>query len=250
SDVDPPSDTRHYLFASTQHGPGMLPLMDESVFGSHGGNCFNIVDYTPLMRAAVTNLLAWIADGTEPPASAVPRHGEGTAATRAAVLDQLGGIGPLVQPAPTGLWTLRPLDLGPRASRGIGRFPARPVGDAYPCLVSAVDEDGNELAGIRLPEVTVPVATHAGWNPRHPDSGAPDEILDYIGSTVPFALVPTSRAESDPRRSIAERYSDEADYRRRVRDAAEALVAAGYLLAEDVDTCEHISLRRYEVLTQ
>ncbi|MCP5025768.1 MAG: hypothetical protein GY929_05735, partial [Actinomycetia bacterium] len=47
SDVDPPSDTRHYLFASTQHGPGMLPLMDESVFGSHGGNCFNIVDYTP-----------------------------------------------------------------------------------------------------------------------------------------------------------------------------------------------------------
>ncbi len=116
--------------------------------------------------------------------------------------------------------------------------------------MAAIDDDGNELAGIRLPEVTVPLATHAGWNPRHSDSGAPGEILDYIGSTVPFAAVPASRAADDPRASIAERYADEVDYRRRIRGAAEGLVASGYLLAEDVETCERIALRRYEALTE
>ncbi len=122
SDIDPPPETRHYLFASTQHGSGMLPLIDRSIFGSHGGNCFNIVDYTPLMRAAVTNLLAWITDGTEPPPNAVPRTGDGTAVTRSSVLEKLGGVGPVGRPEAAGLWTIRPLDLGTRDSEGIGAF--------------------------------------------------------------------------------------------------------------------------------
>ena len=44
--------------------------------------------------------------------------------------------------------------------------------------VSAVNEDGNERAGIAVPEQTVPLATHTGWNLRHPESGGrPDSLL-------------------------------------------------------------------------
>ncbi len=113
-----------------------------------------------------------------------------------------------------------------------------------------MDSDGNEVAGIRLPEVAVPLATHTGWNPRHRDTGAPEQILDYMGSTVRFARDAAEReALNDPRPSIAERYADEEDYRARVQAAAEAMVQARYLLAEDVATCEQIALERYGALT-
>ena len=250
TDIDPPATTRHYLFASTQHGPGTLPFADASAFGTRGGNPFNIVDYTPLMRAALTNLLSWVVSNVEPPPSAVPRSDGETAVTRNMVLKALNGIPSLACPEERGLWTLRPLDLGPGEQRGIGVYPAVPVGDAYPCFVSAVDSDGNEVAGIRLPEVAVPLATHAGWNPRHRDTGAPEQILDYMGSTVRFARDAAEReALNDPRPSIAERYADEEDYRARVQAAAEAMVQARYLLAEDVATCEQIALERYGALT-
>ncbi|MDG2114092.1 MAG: alpha/beta hydrolase domain-containing protein, partial [Actinomycetota bacterium] len=246
SDVEPPSMVRRYLFSSTQHGAGALPLLSKSIFGSQGGNYFNTVDYTPLIRAAVTNLLAWITDDIAPPPNAVPRSSDGTAVSRDTVLESLAVIGPVAAPSPAGLWTIRPLDLGPGQVEGIGAYPATPTGDAYPCLVSAVDADGNEMAGIRLPEVAVPVATNAGWNPRHPDTGAVGEILEYVGSTVPFAATEADRAETgDPRPSIAARYANEDDYRRLVREHAEQLVADRYLLAEDVETCERIAVRRY-----
>lgn len=242
---------RRYLLASTQHGPGLLPLMDESMFGSRGGNCFNVLDYTPLMRAALTNLAAW-ADGVEPPPSAVPRLSDGTATTRADALSALGaliGPGVLARPEADRLTTIRPLDLGPEADRGIGAWPAAPAGDSYPCLVSNLDADGNEQAGIRLPDVTVPVATHTGWNPRHPSTGAPEEILEYVGSTVPLAATAADRDPDDHRAPLDQRYRDEDDYRSQVRAAAEALVAQGYLLAEDIEVCERSAARRYRAVS-
>ncbi len=249
SDVGVAQEVRHYLFASTQHGPGMLPLTSHSVFGSRGGNQFNIVDYTPLMRAALVNLLAWITDGTEPPPNAVPSQADGTAVDRRTVLDEMAAIPGLARPEAERLSTVRPLDLGPDESRGIGTYPAVPKGDAYPCLVSAVDQDGNERAGIRLPDLTVPVATHTGWNPRHPETGAPEEILEYLGSTAPFPTDQAAReASRDPRLSIAERYLDREDYLARVRTAAQALVASRHLLEEDITICERIAGRRYDTL--
>ncbi|OED36586.1 hypothetical protein AB833_26685 [Chromatiales bacterium (ex Bugula neritina AB1)] len=62
TDIEPPRDTRHYFLSSTQHGPGLLPLTSTSVFGSRGANQFITADYTPLMRAALVNLQAWIVD--------------------------------------------------------------------------------------------------------------------------------------------------------------------------------------------
>jgi Alpha/beta hydrolase domain len=48
-----------------------------------------------------------------------------------------------------------------------GPHSAHPV----PLLVPQVDRDGNELSGIRLPNVAVPLATYTGWNFRSPSIG-------------------------------------------------------------------------------
>ena len=64
-----------------------------------------------------------------------------------------------------------------------------------------------------MPDVTVPVATYTGWNPRAPETGGAGQIVSMQGSTLPF---PATRAEreqrGDPRPSIEERYRDRDDY--------------------------------------
>jgi hypothetical protein len=99
-----------------------------------------------------------------------------------------------------------------------------------------VDGDGNEVAGIRPVELAAPIGTFTGWNPRHPEQGAPGDIMSMMGSTLPFARTAEERARrGDPRPSIAERYASRDDYLARVRAAAAALVSARHMLAEDVD---------------
>ncbi len=111
------------------------------------------------------------------------------------------------------------------------------VGAAYGTRVSAVNDDGNEIAGVIVPELAVPLATHTGWNLRHADIGGVEQLLVFAGATLPFARTAAERAaRRDPRPAIAERYSSRSDYLARVRDAAQALVKDGYLLEEDVET--------------
>jgi hypothetical protein len=120
-------------------------------------------------------------------------------------------------------------------------------GPTYGTRVSAVDEDGNERAGIAVPEVAVPLATHTGWNLRHPDIGGADQMLYFAGATLPFAKTRAEREKTgDPRRAIAERYASREDYLGRVREAAKALVAAGYMLEEDVETSIEFAARLWE----
>ena len=107
-------------------------------------------------------------------------------------------------------------------------------GPPLPLLVPEVDEDGNERAGIRLPEVAVPLATYTGWNFRKPDIGAPGELVSLLGSSIAFPATRAARAAAaDPRRSIEERYGSQDDYLMKVEQAADALVKAGYLLVDD-----------------
>jgi hypothetical protein len=110
------------------------------------------------------------------------------------------------------------------------------TGAKFATLVSAVDADGNEIAGVRPVELAAPLATFCGWNPRHPEQGAPGDIMSMMGSTLPFARSAGERAQrGDPRPSIAERYATRDHYLAQVRASAEALVKARHMLAEDVD---------------
>lgn len=250
SDVEAPPFVRRYLFAGTQHSSGPAYRGDLTIQGTRGANLLNMVDYRPLYRAALANLTAWLADGVEPPPSAVPRWADGTAATREAVLESLALVPEAVLPVPDELPVMRALDLGPGADAGVGAYPAVPFGDPYPTAVSAVDGDGNEVAGLTMPDVAVPLATHTGFNPRHPEMGAPGQLMEYFGSTIPFAATLAERAmNGDPRASVEERYAGLDDYLAKVRAAAEALVPRRHLLAEDVALCVELARQRWELLS-
>jgi hypothetical protein len=235
-DLPASPQTRIYHFASTQHSIGSLPQRQVNVDdGSRGRYPFGVIDYAPLLRAALVNLDRWVSAGIEPPPSRHPRIDDGTAVQRAAVIEAFKAFPDQAVPDPNKLWVLRNMDLGPDAARGIGRYPVK-EDRAYPCLASAVDADGNEVAGVRLPDVTVPVGTHTGWNLRHPSSGSPDHQIPMQGFSRFFAATRAQRlAAHDPRLSLEERYRSKEEYLARVRQAAEALVAERYVLAEDVE---------------
>ena len=125
-------------------------------------------------------------------------------------------------------------------------LPPRP-GPAYGTRVSAVDGDGNERAGIPVPELSVPLATHTGWNLRHPDSGGSEQALYFAGATLPFARTRADReAAGDPRPAIAERYPSREDYLARVGAAARVLAAERYLLEEDIETSLAFAARMWD----
>jgi hypothetical protein len=248
-DVTLPNDVRRYLFSSTQHSAGDVPLTQHTTFGGLGSAPVNIVDYRPLYRAALMNLLAWVADGVEPPESAYPRASTNTRQSRREAMATLAAIPGLAMPDPDVLTTMYPLDLGDHAERGIAAPPAVVGRAAYPDWVSTVDADGNETGGVPMPDITVPVATHTGFNPRHPDCGGPGELLEYIGSTVPFAATEKARAAAgDPRPSLAQRHASREDYLGQVRQAAQVLVERRYLLAPDIDVCVDIAAARYDAI--
>ncbi len=242
-DVEHGPDVRVYHWSGTEHGLGIWPPADAATVAAdprgwteRARNLRGVVNYGRLLRAALVNLDRWVTEGVPPPPSCHPRVADGTAVDPSALaeaFDKIPGAGYPRHPV--------------RAQRlDFSTLPPTP-GPAYGNRVSAVDEDGNERAGIAVPEQTVPLATHTGWNLRHPESGGVDQILYFAGSTLPFARTPAERvAAGDPRPSIAERYASREDYLARVRKAAEALAAAGYLLEEDVETSLGFGARMWD----
>ncbi|HUM16854.1 MAG TPA: alpha/beta hydrolase domain-containing protein [Candidatus Nitrosotalea sp.] len=233
-DVTPPPYVRQYLFAGTQHTPGAIPppAADPNT-GGRGRHTFSVVDYSPLLRAALVNLDRWVTEDVEPPPSAVPRLADGTAV----IAETTRGAFAVIPGARFPDHVSRPmrLDFGPEVDRGIVTLPPK-IGAPYVTFVPAVDGDGNDRPGIRPSELRVPLATFTGWNPRHPDQGAPGDLMSMMGSTLPFARTAAERARvGDPRPAIEERYAGRGDYLARVRSDAQAMVAARHLLAEDVD---------------
>ena len=232
------SSVRRYHFAGTHHTSGLFPLAGwRAADGMRGQLPFNTVDFNPLLRAALINLDRWASEGVPAPASRHPSLNDGTAVSSDSLAELFAPL-PGVRFPPRATRALR-LDYGPETEYGrTMRLPAI-EGATYPALVADVDADGNERAGIRLPDVTVPLATHTGWNLRHEAVGNPDLVIGITGGlagwTLPFAATRADReASGDPRPSIDERYSSREEYLRRVRAAAQELIAAGYVLAEDL----------------
>jgi hypothetical protein len=238
--------TRRYVFAGAQHTPGYLGQSRTNPgTGTIARYPLNVLDYLPLHRAALSNLDDWITEGIDPPPSRHPRISDGTAVQRAEVVATFRNLPDVKPPDPERLPFVRTVDMGGDEATGVGRYPAR-EGAFYPALVSAVDGDGNETAGIRMPDIAVPVGTYAGWNPRDPVTGSPEQIVPMNGLTLWFAPDAATRAaRGDRRRSLAERYRDEADYVTKVRAAALRLAAERYLLEEDVDKTIEAAITRY-----
>jgi hypothetical protein len=174
------------------------------------------------MRALLVAMQAWLKDGQEPPPSQFPRIAK----------DQLVTIGAFAFPKIVDLPT-------PKRKREAYRldFSAEPpkIGAPYPTLVPQVDLDGNEISGIKMPEIQVPLASYTGWNLRGKNIGAPDELYSMTGSWIRFPLNQTERENrKDPRPSIEERYKSKRDYLERITAAAQKLVERGFVLDRDV----------------
>jgi Alpha/beta hydrolase domain len=246
-DLAPSDAVRIYHLTGTQHSPGNLLLTDSGTADdSRGQQRPNSVDYRPLLRAALVNLDRWVSMGKTPPPSLHPRLDDGTAVSAAQTASTFQAM-PGVQ-FPAHLRSIARLDFGSGVQEGQTTLLPPKVGKPYPNLVSAVDEDGNELAGIRLPDITVPLATYTGWNLRHPAIGGTGQTLSLLGSTIPFPATQVERqAAGDPRPSIEERYLSKEDYLVRVKQAADALVQQGYLLAEDLPTVAEQASQRYDL---
>ena len=237
SDVTLPDNVRSWLFCGTQHGPANLPISDTNPdTGARGTQALNYVDYRPLMRAALYWLDRWVTHNEELPANGYPNHADETIVPADSLREWFGAL-PGVE-FPRHQKVMRALNFGPY--RAVPTVIPPELGDEYPSLVSAVDADGNEVGGVRLPAVSVPLATYTGWNVRHPDIGGAGQTLapggTVVGGAIPFAVTRAERlASGDPRPSIEERYGSREEYLARVRESAEGLVEAGYMLAEDVD---------------
>jgi hypothetical protein len=103
----------------------------------------------------------------------------------------------------------------------------------YRALVPQVDADGNEMAGVLLPDIAVPLATYTGWN-LYREPFPEGELCDRDGTYAPFARTRAEReARGDPRPSLEERYGSHAAYVRRYDEAVEQLLRDRLLLPED-----------------
>jgi hypothetical protein len=216
-DLPLPENSRAYLIAGTQHGgrPGVNPAPGPCV------NPRNWHSATPALRALFVALEDWVTTGTAPPPSRVPSLAAGTAVTADRIaMPKIAGFAV----APDANPILPPVDWVDSPEK----LPA-----PYTIFVSAVDDDGNEVAGIRLPQIAVPLGTHTGWNVY---KAQPDELADRDGSFIAFARTKVERdAAGDPRPSLEERYGSHEAYVEQIREAAATLVAERLLLQDDAD---------------
>jgi len=226
-DVAVPSNVRVYLLAAGQHGVAGFPPSR-----TIGQQMNNPLDYRWVMRSLLISMNRWITDGAAPPPSAYPRVDQGTLVPP----DQLKFPKiPTVNVATTPHRAYR-ADYGPDfISKGIVSQEPPRIGSAFPMLVPQVDPDGNELAGVRVPELAVPVATYTGWNLFNERAGPPHVVSSMQGSFLPFARTRVDRERAnDSRPSVGERYENREQYLARISKAADDLVGRGYLLKTDV----------------
>jgi hypothetical protein len=218
TDVSLPENSRVYMIAGTQHGGRAGATADPGP----NLNPRNPHNPMPAVRALLIALDEWVVSGKAPPPSRLPTLAAGT----------------LVEPDKTGF----PAIPGAAVVKVTNRVTPpgdwvhpKPAAKAYRTLVCKVDADGNEAAGVRLPDIAVPLATYSGWNEYRPPYPK-GELADRDGSCLPFAVDKAAReAAGDPRPSIAERYKSGADYLAKVQAVVAALLKDRLLLAEDAE---------------
>ena len=253
-DLEIPDQIRNFHFGGCQHSLGETHLQDRNPDnGTHGQHPFNCVDYRPLLRGALVSLDQWVTSGQEPPRSQYPRLDTGTAVTPDKVTELFSTFPGITTPNPVRRFYR--MDFGPETGISANVPPKR--SSNYPMLVSAVDQDGNELAGIHMPLISVPLASYTGWSLRHAAIGGSGQTLasggatggTLLGSTIPFPATREDReATGDPRRSIEERYASKDSYLDQIRKAAQQLINQNYMLAEDLDRVLNQASEHYDEL--
>jgi hypothetical protein len=215
-----PDNVRLFLLSNLQH---YSLAQDKSQMVKTCANPTNPLNAGPSVRALLVALDAWINKGTLPPASRYPSRADATLARPSAEevgFPRIPGFAypnRIAQPA-----VLKSDDMPPSK------------GAAYPVFVPKTDADGRDLAGVHLPTLEAPAATHTGWNLRK-TGFSEGELCDNNGTMIPFAATREERLKNnDPRLSMEERYPNEGERSAAIAKAARELVRDRLLLEEDV----------------
>ena len=210
--IDMPDNVRLYLFTGTPHGnlwnavattrpDCALPLNPNSGM--------------PTLRALLRAMHRWVTEDLAPPTGRYPSRAEGTLVTAADAYP----------PIPA-------LQYRRQLTRAmlVGQGPAGPeIRGEYPLFVPLAGQDGNAIAGVRLPIVAVPRATYTGWNPIAGLNGDQD-LCTQMGAVV---ALPATATPGDPRPALDQLYPDPAAYEAAVATAAADLVVARLLLDDE-----------------
>ena len=242
-DVKLPQTTRIYMFSGGQHGPSPFPPARRGT-----QNLANPNPYTWTFRALLADMDAWTRNGTEPPPSKYPSVAAHELVPLASVqFPKIPGIA-----FPTIMHLAYPSNYGPDfRTKGIATQEPPEIGQPYPLMVPQVDGDGLDVAGIRMPEIAVPLATYTGWNLRAPETGAPKMLATQTGSFIPFARTKAERMKTgDPRLSIEERYASKDDYLKKFEAAAKSLADQRYLLPGDVQALAQRGAAEWDYVQQ
>src|SRR5215472_12901969 len=242
-DVAPGKNVRVYLLAGLQHFSAIFPPQ-KATAGNPDYTAQQRHNPNPIQwfwRALITDMDQWVKSGAEPPPSTYPTIAGGTLVPfERWIFPKIPGAN-----APHEVSLAYHIDreiqfrsLTKDGASGPHQFiivePPR-VGNPFGVLVPQSDADGNDLGGVRLPELQVPLATYTGWNLRDPGIGAPEQRVSFLGSFIPFAKTAQERKQSgDPRLSIEERYGSREQYMEKFAAAARKLVQQGFLLEEDL----------------
>jgi hypothetical protein len=183
----------------------------------------NPLNAGPPLRALLVALDAWITSGALPPASRYPSRSDGTL-----VPPTLEAVG--FPNIPGVVYT----GIVSRAAVVDDKVMPPTKGAAYPIFVPKTDADGRDIAGLRLPTLEAPIATHMGWNLRKSGFGE-GELCEINGSMLPFAATREERLKNnDSRLSLSERYPHDGDRAAAIAKATRQLVQDRLLLEEDV----------------
>ncbi len=220
-DIPFPDNVRSYFFAGTSHGPSPFPPTAPAKDGL-------LAD--PINASATVNALRWamhrwVAEGTAPPPSVYPKLSDAT----------LTPVAEIRFPKVPGITAPKAVKAGGRV-----RNPQLPdgagEGAGLPLLVPQVDADGNDLGGIRMPDLAVPLGTAAGWVFRPKSTGSPHELVMLRGAWVPLAPTQAQREKmDDPRPSLEERYASKDEFMAKVKAAIKKLIEQRLMLDDDLE---------------
>jgi hypothetical protein len=237
-DIHLPHNVRRYYNASTAHGGGgggfavTQPALAGLMLAA------NPNPQVETRRALIVALTDWVTKGKKPPRSQYPNVKDKTLVPSAAK-----AIGwPKIPGAPTPdnvMNVLMDYDYGPdfryKDQSGVMTKVVPPIKQIIPTPAAKVDEDGNEIAGVRSVLLQAPLGTYTSWNPV---AGGPlkGNEGNLAAGYIPFAMTKAERmANGDPRRSVEERYGSQEGYNCLVTRIANEEVRKRFLLQEDAD---------------
>jgi len=254
TDVPLDSNSRLYFIAGTEHSGGPFPPARRFGNGQQFRNDANFAQQRWVDRALLLDLDAWVHSGKEPPPSRYPTIAKGELVDRTAVhFPKISGFTfPDYMPQ---VWRM---DFGPEfESKHIITNEPPLLGKLYDVLVPQVDSSGNDLSGVRIPEVAAPLGAHMGWNISVPQLKDLHYLSGLVGSFIPFPKTKEDReATGDSRLSIEERYKSDERYKsrdqylRQVRQAANQLVRERFMLADDVPAALERASQTWDFLQQ